>query len=219
MRVEVFNSFCFLLMGVLIGEAKHGTVRSSVFAPAAYQPQRLSDLFCRHTLSHQAFMSALAGLMLRALYQEELPARLFWLADSTQTEKPYAKRVASVGWFHRTKRVAGRAQKLKGQCYVFAAHLYRYGREQVWASVLVGALLYVKGRSLAHLTGDLIHSLRLPAEVDPVWIVDRGLLTRPLLRAVAAHGQFALGRAKCNQVVYFAPKAKPRGADVKRRMA
>ena len=116
MRVEVFNSFCFLLMGVLIGEAKHGTVRSSVFAPAASQPQRLSDLFCRHKLSHQAFMSALAGLMLRALYQEELPARLFWLADSTQTEKPYAKRVASVGWFHRTKRVAGRAQKLKGQC-------------------------------------------------------------------------------------------------------
>lgn len=58
MRVEVFSSFCFLLMGVLIGEAKHGTVRSSVFAPAASQPQRLSDLFCRHKLSHQAFMSA-----------------------------------------------------------------------------------------------------------------------------------------------------------------
>ena len=89
--------------------------------------------------------------------------------------------------------------------------LYRYGREQVWASVLVGALLYVKGRSLAHLTGDLIHQLRLPAEVDHVWIVDRGLLTRPLLRAVAAHGQLALGRAKCNQVVYFAPRRQARG--------
>jgi hypothetical protein len=210
MRVEVFNSFCFLLMGVLIGEAKHGTVRSSVFAPAAYQPQRLSDLFCRHRLSHQAFMAALACLVLRSLYRSELPARLFWLADSTQTEKPYAKRVASVGWFHRTKRVAGRAQKLKGQCYVFAAHLYRYGQEQVWASILVGALLYVKGRSLSHLTGDLIHQLRLPAGVGHVWIVARGLLTRPLLRAGARHGQFALGRAKCNQVVYFAPRRQAR---------
>jgi hypothetical protein len=211
MRVEVFNSFCFLLMGILIGEAKHGTVRASVFAPAAYQPQRLSDLFCRHKLSHQAFMAALARLVLRALYQGGPPARLFWLADSTQTEKPYAKRIASVEWFHRTKRVAGRAQKLKGHCYVFAAHLYRYGQEQVWASVLVGALLYVKGRSLSHLTGDLLHQLRLPTEVDHVWIMDRGLLTRPVLRAVAAHGQFALGRVKCNQVVYFAPQGQAKG--------
>lgn len=211
MRVEVFESFGFLLMGVLIGEAKHGTVRSSVFAPAVYQPQRLSDLFCRHKLSHQAFMAALACLVLRTLYRSELPPRLFWLADSTQTEKPYAKRVASVGWFHRTKHVAGRAQKLKGQCYLFAAHLYRYGQGQVWASVLVGALLYVKGRSLSHLTGDLIHQLRLPAEVSHVWVVDRGLLTRPVLRAVATRGQFALGRVKCNQVVYFVPQAQARG--------
>jgi hypothetical protein len=67
MRLEVFESFCYLLMGILIGEAKHGRVRSSAFAPAAYQPQRLSDLFCRHKLSHQAFMAALARLVLRAL--------------------------------------------------------------------------------------------------------------------------------------------------------
>jgi hypothetical protein len=33
-RAEVFDSFCFLLMGLLVGEAKHGTVRASVFAPA-----------------------------------------------------------------------------------------------------------------------------------------------------------------------------------------
>jgi hypothetical protein len=41
MRAEVFTSFCFLLMGMLEGVAKYGTVRSCVFAPAAYQPQRL----------------------------------------------------------------------------------------------------------------------------------------------------------------------------------
>ncbi len=57
MRAEVFDSFCFLLTGILVGEAKQGTVRASVFAPADYQPQRLSDLFCRHKLSHQAFMA------------------------------------------------------------------------------------------------------------------------------------------------------------------
>ena len=56
-------------------------------------------------------MAALARLVLRALYPGGLPARLFWLADSRQTEKPYAKRVAAVEWLHRTKRGAGRAQK------------------------------------------------------------------------------------------------------------
>ena len=210
-RAEVFDSFCFLLTGLLIGEAKHGTVRASVFAPADYQPQRLSDLFCRHRLSHQAFMAALARLALLRLYPAGLPARLFWLADSTHTEKPFAERVSGLHWFHRTKRVAGRTNKLKGHCYLFAAHLYHYGAERLLASVLCGALLYVKGRTLPELTGDLVQQLRLPAAVRHVWVVDRGLLSRPLLRALAAQGQFALGRMRCNQVVYFAPRRHKRG--------
>ena len=209
-RAEVFDSFCLLLTGLLVGEAKHGTVHSAVFAPADYQPQRLSDLFCRHKLSHQAFMAALTRLALATLYPEGLPARLFWLADSTQAEKPFAQRVASLGWFHRTKRVAGRAPKLKGHCYLFAAHLYRHSQQQVWASVLCGALVYVKGRTLPELTGDLAHYLRLPAGVRHVWVVDRGLLSRPLLRSLTAQGQFAVGRARSNQVVYFAPRRQPR---------
>jgi hypothetical protein len=210
-RVEVFDSFCFLLTGLLIGEAKHGTVRASVFAPADYQPQRLSDLFCRHKLSHQAFMAALARLALMTLYPAGLPARLFWIADSTSTEKPYAERISGVHWLHRTKHVAGRAKKLKGHCYLFAAHLYRHGKEQLWVSVLCGALLYVKGRSLPHLTGDLAQQLRLPNGVRHVWIVDRGLLARPVLRTLSAQGQFVLGRVKRNQVVYFTPRRQPRG--------
>jgi hypothetical protein len=210
-RAEVFDSFCFLLMGILVGEAKYGTVRSSVFAPADYQPQRLSDLFCRHKLSPQALMAALAQLALTTLYPQGLPARLFWIADSTTTEKPYAERISGLHWFHRTKRVAGRTKKLKGHCYLFAAHLYRYGKEQAWASVLCGALLYVKGRTLPELTGELAHQLRLPPEVRHVWVVDRGLLSRPMLRSLVKQGQFALGRVRCNQVVYFTPRRQHKG--------
>jgi hypothetical protein len=33
LRAEVFDSFTYLLCGLLIGEAKHDTVRASVFAP------------------------------------------------------------------------------------------------------------------------------------------------------------------------------------------
>ena len=210
MRAEVFTSFCSLLTGVLIGEAKAGTVRASVFAPADYWPQRLSDLFCRHKLSGQALMAHLVAVALAYLYPQGLPERLFWIADATYTEKPYAHHIASVDWFHRLKYVAGRAKNLKGHCYVFAAHLYMVGREkgQQWASVLVGALLYVKGRSLPTLVGALAQHLRLPSAVRHVWVTDSGILSRPLLRALGALGHFALGRLRCNQRVYFAPRRR-----------
>jgi hypothetical protein len=123
LRAEVFDSFTYLLCGLLIGEAKQGTVRASVFAPATYQPQRLSDLFCCHKLSRQALMAQLTQQVLTLLYPSGLPARLFWLADSTLTEKPYVQRVASVDLFHRAKRLVGRAKHLQRHCYVFAAHL------------------------------------------------------------------------------------------------
>lgn len=210
MRVEVFTSFCYLLTGLLLGEAKAGTVRASVFAPADYWPQRLSDLFCRHKLSGQALMAHLTAVALANLYPYGLPERLFWIADATYTEKPYARSIASVGWFHRLKRVAGRAKNLKGHCYVFAAHLYTCGEGKVrqWASVLVGALLYVKGRSIPTLVGALAQHLRLPPTVRHVWLTDSGILSRPLLRALGAEGHFALGRLRCNQRLYFVPRRR-----------
>jgi Transposase DDE domain len=210
MRAEVFSSFSYLLTGVLIGEAKAGTARASVFAPADYWPQRLSDLFCRHKLSGQALMAHLAGVALTYLYPHGLPERLFWIADATYTEKPYAHHIASVDWFHRLKHVAGRAKNLKGHCYVFAAHLYRHGEGNVrqWASVLVGALLYVKGRSIPTLVGVLAQQLRLPPTVRHLWLTDSGILSRPLLRALRAQGHFALGRLRCNQRLYFAPRRR-----------
>jgi hypothetical protein len=209
-RAEVFASFCYLMAGILIGEAKAGTVRSSVFADADYWPQRLSDLFCRHKVAHQAFMAKLVEIALASLYPDGLPARLFWIADATYTEKPYAKHIASIGLFHRTKRVAGQAKHLQGHCYVFAAHLYKHtvAPTAKWASVLVGALLYVKGRSIPTLVGRLAQHLRLPAAVRHVWLVDRGILSRPLLRLLGEVGHYVVGRVRCNQVVYFAPPAE-----------
>ncbi len=209
LRAEVFDSFTYLLCGLLIGEAKHGTVRASVFAPPEYQPQRLSDLFRCHKLSRQALMAQLTQGVLTTLYAGELPTRLFWLADSPLTEKPFARRVASVGLFHRAKRVIGRAKHLQGQCYVFAAHLYQRAQKH-WASALVGALLYVQGRSIPRLVGELAPQWRLPAEVRHVWVVDRGILSRPLVQSLERLDHYVLGRVRSNQVFYFAPRRQPR---------
>ena len=213
LRQEVFLTFSYLLTGLLTGEAKYGAVRASVFAPAAYQPARTSDFFTTHRVSPQRLMAALVRLVLRCVYGGQLPLHLFWIGDATLTEKPYAKQLSGVRWFHRSKRVAGRGKNLQGHCFACAALLYEhtddYGRVQ-WASVLVGALLYVKGRSLPQLLGDLAAQLRLPLGLRHVWVVDRGLLARSFLRAVAALEQFALGRVRANQVVYFAPRRQPK---------
>ena len=36
MRIEVYQTFLLLMSGLLVGEAKHGAVRSSVFATSEY---------------------------------------------------------------------------------------------------------------------------------------------------------------------------------------
>ncbi len=210
LRAEVLDSFTYLLCGLLIGEAKHGTVRASVFAPAHYQPQRLSDLFCRHKLSRQALMAQLTEQVLAILYPSGLPARLFWLADSTLTEKPFVRRVASVELFHRAKRLVGRAKHLQGHCYVFAAHLYRTAQKH-WASVLLGALLYVKGRSIPQWVGKLAHRVYACPLLCVTfgWSI-RGLASRPLVHSLDRLGQYILGRVRANQVFYFAPRRQPR---------
>jgi hypothetical protein len=67
LRAEVFDTFSLLLTGLLIGEAKFGAVRASVFAAADYQPQRISDFFTRHRVSPQALMARLTALFLLKL--------------------------------------------------------------------------------------------------------------------------------------------------------
>jgi hypothetical protein len=103
----------------------------------------------------------------------------------------------------------------KGHCYVFAAHLYQHtaGKVTKWASVRVGALLYVKGRSIPLLVSDLARQMRLPAGGRNCWIVDRGIVSRALLRELDRLAQYLIGRLRRNQNVYFAPAATISGGE------
>ena len=208
-RAEVFTSFSYLMLGILIGEAKYGTARASVFAGPNYWPQRLSDLFCRHKLSHQAFMAKLVEAALACLYPTGLPARLFWLADSTYSEQPSAKRLASIGLFHRPKRVAGPAKPRHGHCDVLAAHLDTQATATLprWARGHVGTGVYVKGRAIPPLVGAVAQQLRLPRTLRHVGLGARGMLRRPLRRALEGLGHRGVGTVRCTQVVYCAPPA------------
>jgi len=59
MQVEVFETFTLVITSLPVGEAKHGTARSSVFAPADYQLVRVSDFFTTHRFSPQETMAKL----------------------------------------------------------------------------------------------------------------------------------------------------------------
>jgi hypothetical protein len=141
-------------------------------------------------------MAKLVEVALSYIYLGSLPERLFWIFDSTHTEKPHSKKVAGLKWFHRTKKVDGRAKNLKGHRYVFAAPLYRQttGKMISWASVLTGALLYVKGQTIPQLVIELAKHLRLPDGPRHCWIVDRGVLCRRLLGGIGELKQFVIGR-------------------------
>lgn len=210
-RVEVFESFSYLMTGLLIGEARCGVMRASVFAPAGYQPQRLSDLFTSHKLSHEDFTRALIALAMTRIYRFALPVRLFWIIDTTFVEKPFSKKVAEVKRWHRTKQVVGRAKYLKGHCYLFAAHLYRYGEQQLWASVLCAAILVGKRHSLAKGVKQMLAFLPPIEGITHVWIADRALMSGKLISGSLKQKQAVLGRIKCNKVVYFAPRRQKKG--------
>jgi len=82
--------------------------------------------------------------------------------------------------------------------------------------VLVGALLYVKGKTIPELVAQLATHLRLPTSTRHVWVVDRGILSRTLIRSLSKQGHFVCGRARSNQVVYFAPRRQSKGRGRKR---
>ena len=113
-----------------------------------------------------------------------------------------------------TQKVDGRAKNLKGHCYVFTAPLNRQtaGKMISWASVLTGALLYVKGQTIPQLVIELAKHLRLPDGPRHCWIVDRGILCRRLLGGIGELKQFVIGRLRRNQNIYFASEqTKTRG--------
>ena len=82
-RAEVLTSCFYWRLGILMGEANYGTARASVVAGPGYWPQRLADLWCRHTLSPQVCMAKRGAAALACRSPAALPARLLGSAEST----------------------------------------------------------------------------------------------------------------------------------------
>jgi len=197
-----WESFLYLITGLLLGQAQPGIVRASLIAPPGYNWRRLHDLMRRNVWSGVRLMIELTEIVLRSLYQDSLPAHLFWVLDSTYLEKVYAKAIDGVMIHHRPHPKAGRSRWLKGHGLMLVAHLYQKSTHR-FRAFLLGGLLYLKGVTFVELSQQIVKTLPFPKSTNNVVVTDRGLTSIKLAKAICEEGLYTLGRVKANASFYL----------------
>jgi hypothetical protein len=211
-HADTWPVFLCVLAGLLTGHTTLACVRASLLATEVTWRQ-CCDFYRRARWSRAAFLRATTALVLRTLYPAGLPARLWWVVDTTTSDKPSARQVFGIRQFWRGCRRPGQARTHQGHGWLLLAHLYRRP-DRSWQALLVGALLW---RRLRHappgrLTTTLAAHLGLPDEARHVIVSDRGLSGRQLVRGLRAQGCHSVTRLRRNTVVYTAapPPEAPR---------
>jgi hypothetical protein len=213
-HADTWPVFLCVLTGLLTGHTALACVRASLLC-ASVSWQQCCDFFRRARWSRAAFLAATTALVLGALYPDGLPTRLWWVADTTTSDKPSARKVFGIRTFWRGCRRPGQTRTHQGHGWLLLAHLYQRP-DRSWQALLVGALLWLQLRSAppGRLLGLLLAQLQLPAHVTHVVVSDRGLNSRQGVRALRAQRCHSVTRLKRNAVVYTpapAPAVRGRG--------
>ena len=205
-HADTWPVFLCVLTGLLTGHTTLACVRASLLS-ADVRWRQCCDFSRRARYAQRApgtaFLRATAGLVLQALYPEGLPARLWWVADTTTSDKPSARKVCGIRRCWRHCRRPGQARTHQGHGWVLLAHLYQRP-DRSWQALLVGALLWLQLRYAppSRLTAALVAQLGLPAQVSHVVVSDRGLSSRELVRGLRALDCHSVTRLRRNTVVY-----------------
>jgi hypothetical protein len=197
-----WESFLYLITGLLLGQAQAGIVRASLLAPREYNWRRLHDLLRRNRWDGMALLVCWTGVVLSLLYPQGYPSHLFWVLDGTYLEKRYAQEMDEVMNHYRPHPKAGQSRRLKGHGVLVVAHLYEQMTHR-FRALLLGGLLYVKEATWVELGQQLVKALPFPEETHNVIVVDRGLMALKLVKTLEAHQLYALGRVKANASFYL----------------
>ncbi len=201
-HADTWPVFLCLLTGLLTGHTGLACVRASLLG-AGVTWQQCCDFFRRARWSRSAFLRATTTLVLRCLYPEGLPARLWWVADTTTSDKPSARRVFGIRFFRRGCRRPGQARTHQGHGWLLLAHLYQRP-DRSWQALLIGGLLWLQLRCAppSRLTAALVAQLALPPQASHVVVSDRGLSSRRLVRGLRAQHCHSVTRLTRNTAVY-----------------
>src|SRR5215212_8824480 len=210
-HADTWPVFLCVLTGLLTGHTTLACVRASLLT-AGVKWHQCCDFFRRARWSRTAFLRETTALVLRTLYPEGLPARLWWVADTTTSDKPSARKVFGIRRCWRHCRRPGQAPVHQGHGWVLLAHLHQRP-DRSWQALLVGALLWLQLRCAppGRLTAALVAQRGLPAQATHVVVSDRGLSRRQLVRDLRARGCHSVTRLRRNTVVYTPapPPARP----------
>lgn len=214
LHADTWPVFLCLLTGRLTGHTTLACVRASLLT-AGVKWHQCCDVYRRARWSRTAFLRATTALVLRALYPQGLPARLWWVVDTTTSDKPSAKQVFGIRQFWRGCRRPGQAPTHRGHGWVLLAHLYQRP-DRSWQALLVGALLWLQLRYAppSRLAAALVTQVGLPSRASHVVVSDRGLSSRQLVRGLRAQGCHSVTRLRRNTAVYTPappPAAPQRG--------
>ena len=108
-----------VLTGLLTGHTRLACVRASLLC-ATVSWQRCCDFFRRARWSRSAFLAATTALVLRSLYPDGLPARLWWVVDTTTSDKPSARQVFGIRTCWRGCRRPGQTRTHQGHGWLAA---------------------------------------------------------------------------------------------------
>lgn len=109
---------------LLTGHTTLACVRASLLS-AGVTWRQCGDCFRRARWSRTAFMRATAALVLRALYPDGLPARLWWAVDTTTSDTPSARQVCGIRLCRRGCRRPGQTRTHQGHGWLATALVAR----------------------------------------------------------------------------------------------
>jgi DDE superfamily endonuclease len=203
-HADTWPVFLCVFTGLLTGHTTLACVRASLLT-ASVKWHQCCDFYRRARWSRTAFLRATTGLVLRTLYPAGLPARLWWVVDTTTSDKPSARSVFGIRRFWRGCRRPGQAPTHRGHGWLLLAHLHQRP-DRSWQALLVGALLWLQLRCAppGRLATTLVAQLGLPPQATHVVVSDRGLSSRQLVRDLRARGCHSVTRLRRNTVVYTA---------------
>lgn len=105
---------------LLTGHTTLACVRASLLSVGVTWRQ-CGDCFRRARWSRTAFMRATVALVLRALYPDGLPARLWWAVDTTTSDTPSARQVCGIRLCRRGCRRPGQTRTHQGHGWLLLA--------------------------------------------------------------------------------------------------
>ena len=203
-----WESFQYLMVGLLYGSARSSVVRAASYAPPDYNWRRLHDFLRIGRWRGEELVQAMIGQVLRTIYGATWPARLWWVLDVTEKEKAFARKIPGIKKHYRGVRGRGQSRTSWSHRFLILGLLVKGQRR--WQAVICSVALLWGRRTFQQQTQTFLRQ-SLPATSDTIHmlVADRYFGSTRFLTTVRAIDAEGVVRLKCNFKVCAFPPLRP----------